>query len=197
MLLAGHRSVPCLATTRQAHLPHFCGRTGPEARAIADLVERMLAVPEEDVPGAWERRCATWMRIAPIANSSKVFTDHGAVDPVGQRAARPDRPCSEQAANRSLYHVAQHHFGERRDGRIPEIAHYEVRRELFRIRGGGSARIWIRFGKPSSSSHSKAMSEKLNRSGLSRSHAIFWPSYARAPTLSPTAIGPGGESAPS
>ena len=46
-----------------------------------------------------------------------------------------------QAASRSLCQVAEGHFGNRtRPVIIPEIAHYEVRRELFRIRAVGSLR---------------------------------------------------------
>jgi hypothetical protein len=34
--------------------PHHAEEQARDAGAIADLVERMLAMPDEDPPGAWE-----------------------------------------------------------------------------------------------------------------------------------------------
>ncbi len=42
-----------LDTTRQV-LPITPEEQARDARAIAELVERMLAMPDEDPPGAWE-----------------------------------------------------------------------------------------------------------------------------------------------
>ena len=47
------RPVPCNDATGRV-LPITPEEQTRDARAIADLVERMLAMPDEDPPGAWE-----------------------------------------------------------------------------------------------------------------------------------------------
>jgi hypothetical protein len=47
------RPVPCYDATGRVR-PISAGEQARNARAIADLVERMLAMPDEDPPGAWE-----------------------------------------------------------------------------------------------------------------------------------------------
>jgi hypothetical protein len=54
-----------------------------------------------------KKLCATSTHIVPIGNPSKVSIDHGAANPAGQRAARHDRPRSQQAAHRTMSHVAE------------------------------------------------------------------------------------------
>ncbi|MGP0065459.1 MAG: hypothetical protein ACLQGP_17885 [Isosphaeraceae bacterium] len=49
---SGHR-VPCNDATGRVR-PLSAEEQAQNARAIADLVERMLAMPDEDPPGAWE-----------------------------------------------------------------------------------------------------------------------------------------------
>ncbi len=54
--------LPSAANARRVRCNDATGRVRPisaeeqaeNARAIADLVERMLAMPDEDPPGAWE-----------------------------------------------------------------------------------------------------------------------------------------------
>ena len=100
----------------------------------------MLTMPDEDPPEPGKKRCATFMHIVPIGNSSKVFIDHGAANPAGKRAARHDRPRSQQAAHRTMSHVAEDDSSNRSGRLHPDIAHYEVRREHLRIRAVGSLR---------------------------------------------------------
>ena len=45
--------VPCNDVTGRVR-PISAEEQAQNARAIADLVERMLAMPDEDPPGAWE-----------------------------------------------------------------------------------------------------------------------------------------------
>ncbi len=47
------RRVPCNDATGRVR-PISAEEQAQNARAIADLVERMLAMPDEDPPGAWE-----------------------------------------------------------------------------------------------------------------------------------------------
>jgi hypothetical protein len=47
------RRVPCNDATGRIR-PISAEEQAQNARAIADLVERMLAMPDEDPPGAWE-----------------------------------------------------------------------------------------------------------------------------------------------
>jgi hypothetical protein len=47
------RHVPCNDATGRV-LPITRDEQARNAKAIADLVERMLAMPDEDPPGAWE-----------------------------------------------------------------------------------------------------------------------------------------------
>ncbi len=47
------RRVPCNDSTGRV-LPITPEEQARNAKAIADLVERMLAMPDEDPPGAWE-----------------------------------------------------------------------------------------------------------------------------------------------
>ena len=49
---SGHR-VPCNDTAGRIR-PISAEEQARNVRAIADLVERMLAMPDEDPPGAWE-----------------------------------------------------------------------------------------------------------------------------------------------
>ena len=52
-LTAPARPVPCNDATGRVR-PISAEEQARNARAIADLVERMLAMPDEDPPGAWE-----------------------------------------------------------------------------------------------------------------------------------------------
>jgi len=47
------RRIPCNDATGRVR-PISAEEQAQNARAIADLVERMLALPDEDPPGAWE-----------------------------------------------------------------------------------------------------------------------------------------------
>ncbi len=49
---SAHRA-PCNDATGRVH-PISAEEQARNARAIAELVERMLAMPDEDPPGAWE-----------------------------------------------------------------------------------------------------------------------------------------------
>ncbi len=91
---SSQRRVPCNDATGRV-LPITPEEQAQKARAIAAFVDKMLAMPDEDPPGAWEEAMAISTHIVPIGNSSKVSIDHGAVDPAGQRAAWHDCPRSQ------------------------------------------------------------------------------------------------------
>jgi hypothetical protein len=65
--------------------------------------------------GLGKKRCATSTHIVPIASSLKVSIDHGALDLIGQQAARSNCPRPQQSASRSLFHVAEDYLGNWRD----------------------------------------------------------------------------------
>jgi hypothetical protein len=83
------RPLPCNDATGHV-LPITPEEQARDARAIAILVERMLAMPDEDPLGYGKKPCETSTPSAPTANFSRVSINHSAADPAGQRAARPD-----------------------------------------------------------------------------------------------------------
>ena len=84
---------------------------------------------------AGKRPCAISTHIGLIGSSSRDSISHGAADPLGQRAARTDRSRSRTGRRWSRCITWLKTISS--TGAtviISEIAHYEVRRELLRIR---------------------------------------------------------------
>ena len=131
------------------------------------------------------KRCAISTHIVPIGNSSKVSIDHGAVDPAGQRAARHDCPRSQQAACRTMSPWLKTILAVGAVVVIPDIAHYEVRRELLRIRAVGTLRRLDYALDPSSGlDHSALKTDAIIKA------AEFWAFLRQSgiPTASPDAL---------
>ncbi len=95
------RRVPRDNATGRA-LPITPEEQAQKARAIAAFVERMMSMPDEDPPGAWEEAMRDLDAHRPHRKLFEGLFDHGAVDPAGQRAARHDSPRSQQAACRTM-----------------------------------------------------------------------------------------------
>ena len=135
------RRVPCNDATGRV-LPITPEEQAQDAQAIAAFVELMFALPDDDPPGAWRKRCGTLTHSDRIGSFSRallvmarlILLDSG---PLGSDCASP-APSSPQVG-RCLGWVQT----IRATGAIviiPEIAHYELRRELHRIRAVGSLR---------------------------------------------------------